>query len=129
MPPGRKLTSRAKSRSASQSSRKLSPRPSVRAPERSPSLPPPDPVAVQRLIDEAIARARERRASYDTTVPPPSVSASSHQPGLARSVIHLFSVSVSEKMTDIVKAFLVTCIIVYFTWVSYAFYRELTINP
>ncbi|KAG5477115.1 hypothetical protein LSCM1_05457 [Leishmania martiniquensis] len=126
MPPRRKSASGSKSRSASKSSRKSSPRPSGREPAKSPSLPPPDPAAVQRLVDEAIARARERRASNDVTAQRTSISASSHQPVLERCVTHLFSAGVSEKMTDIAKAFLVTCITVYFTWVGYAFYREWT---
>ncbi|CAG9575263.1 hypothetical_protein [Leishmania major strain Friedlin] len=128
MPPRRKIASRSKSRSASQSSRKSSPRPSGRAPAKSPSLPPPDPAAVQRLIDEAIARARERRASNDAAAPPTSVSASSHHPVSACFSKRLFSASASEKMTDMIGAFLVTCITVYFTWAGYAFYREMTVN-
>ncbi|KAG5477380.1 hypothetical protein LSCM4_04599 [Leishmania orientalis] len=126
MPPRRKPTPRSKSRSASQSSQKSSPRPSGRAPAKSPSLPPPDPVAVQRLVDEAIARARERRASNDVTAQRTNVSASSHEPVSERCATQLFSAGVSEKMTDIMRAFLVTCITVYFAWAGYAFYRELT---
>ncbi|KAG5502978.1 hypothetical protein JKF63_04751 [Porcisia hertigi] len=126
MPPRRKSSSRPMSRSPSQNSPSASRRPSGLVTKKSPSLPAPDPAAVQRLIDEALAHARERRASQDTTAPIMKAGASAHQPVPTRRARPFFPASASEKIRDMLGAFLVTCITVYFTWAGYAFYHELS---
>ncbi|KPI86650.1 hypothetical protein ABL78_4265 [Leptomonas seymouri] len=136
MPPRRKSSPKSKSRSTSQSPRS-SARLSGQVESKSPSLPPPDPAAVQRLIDEAIARAQRNRASNGSA----AASATAQAPvngQVARSCrlraalsfligsrSCVYSPSTTAVLTDVIGAFLVTCITVYFTVAGYLFYREL----
>lgn len=158
MPPRRASPAKSRSSSTSQSARKSaspssSPRASARpsgvvaAPSKSPSLPPPDPAAVQRLIDEAIARAQRNRAAAAAAAGNGEASAAAtsmtrtsqgqpSHPGVVRSALNFlfgsrnctYSASTTAKVTDLTGAFLVTCITVYFTVAGYLFYRELAIG-
>ncbi|KPA79779.1 hypothetical protein ABB37_05524 [Leptomonas pyrrhocoris] len=138
MPPRRQSSPKSRSRSKSSSPRKSSSaRPSAQTVSKSPSLPPPDPAAVQRLIDEAIARAQRNRAANRGAAAPDTASVSSNEqlarPGClsaARSFLFgsrncMYSPSTTAALTDVIGAFLVTCITVYFTVSGYLFYREL----
>jgi hypothetical protein len=96
---------------------------------------------VQRLIDEAIARAQRNRAANNTdamstaAAPPAAAAANAKvaRTGGVRAAISLlfgsrnctYSPRTTAVLTDVVGAFLVTCITVYFTVAGYLFYREL----
>lgn len=112
-----------KSRSSSGST----PRPSVGEVEtvRETNLPTPDPKAVQRLIDEAMARAQAKRGIARPSSPRRAWCSMSR---LFSARECLYSSWTTSFLTDVMGLFLVTCITVYFTVAGYLFYREVALS-
>lgn len=89
---------------------------------------------MQRIIDEAMARVqRKRAASNAATAASTNGDGAVARPGVVRSVVNFFfgsrnrtdSPRKTTVLTDLIGAFLVTCVAVYFTVMGYWFFREL----
>lgn len=142
MPPRKKSASRSATPSTAQTGQKSSH--SIRESTAAAPLPQPDPAAVQRLIDDAIARAQKNRAAngtatagdYERTTAVGGGHSQQRQPNVVSRAIHfvfgarscVFDHSTTAKLTDLTGTFLVTCICIYFVSMGYLSYREFAIN-
>ncbi|KAH9599471.1 hypothetical protein LSM04_002848 [Trypanosoma melophagium] len=101
---------------------------STRTPDKLQTLPPPDMAEVQRLIDNALARARETAALKEKKSPKMAERVRLNTPrGTTRDNLPLVfnhQSSTSTRAKDFMYAFLITLVAIYFALSGYLLYRK-----
>ncbi|ORC79833.1 uncharacterized protein TM35_001991020 [Trypanosoma theileri] len=97
---------------------------SNRTADKVPTLPPPDMAEVQKLIDNAVARARAAAALKERKSPKRADRVSLNSPRDNSPLVFNHQSSTSTRAKDFICAFVVTLVAIYFALSGYFLYQE-----